>query len=233
VQQYIDCRIATQALIESTGNALGSLPVEERSCEILKMHTDPDYVDRRIDDLLESKHQHAVVTDIRKGKLGYTQTDAIGHYDLHPITRGCLHSIASYPQAISKLQDEVRNVADNKNLILDIRDTKPPEFQIDVYDTKRTLPPVYNWSETARGILDDSIRDLTVYIYLPDNADLRIGTDEIVEAVRKVGLWASLDSLQESSPNPKDIIILVMDAVFQDANSTMLLEIISRPQSYG
>ena len=233
VQQKEKCRIATQVLINRVKTSLDTLEGNCAHEEVLNMHLDPNYVDSKLDTLLEKTQGESVVANFRRGKLDHIQFEpSLSHYEFNPITRGCLHSIVSYPPAISKLQEQFRNELgpSAEKLLIDLRNSKPPEFRIFVYDQDRGLPPVYNWSDTARGILRDSINDLTLYFYYENsrkdmndilsNKAVGILNNMVVD----IAAWASDSLIEDNNPIGKDILILIINNLYQWIEKNKFIE---------
>lgn len=241
-------RIATQELVEAVKTALEKEPGQAKE-EIMKMHVDSGYVDSSLENLLVSRGLKPKITDIRRGNLDHNQALTLTRSFFDPIIRGFLHSISNHPPAIAELQEEIRTKINIPGLLVDVRDSKPPEFKVNINHDRKTYPPVYNYSETAHAILTDSIRDLTLYVYLPENppVDLKPHILEILESIREKGKWASNERMKESKPIGKDILLLIFKSlinssvtndVFQDIKNQLDLNSdervnLSHPWVYG
>jgi HD superfamily phosphohydrolase len=162
-------RIATQMLIEKIRLWLEDLSPVVRARTVLEMHTKmTDY------DLISILGQFAKGPDIHSildGEL-YRETLAFTFAKMHPSIRASLHLIINNPTSIASIQEKLRDDFQDKDLIVDIKEPKPPKFTTLVrFEESRhgkTIPAprnIFDRYYTAHGILIDSFNNLAVYIY--------------------------------------------------------------------
>ncbi|RLG12580.1 hypothetical protein DRN69_06615 [Candidatus Pacearchaeota archaeon] len=216
IQHNKNRRIAVQMFIELLASWLFQLSGSERAEQIKKMHIDPEYQDSKLMEELKFSGKEDIRRALFTGNLHYEEKNVFFYWNLDPVSKVCLHSIVSYPPAIIQLQRSLREQLKIPDLLLDIRISKPPDFKVYVLDQQTRFPPVYTWSKTAHGILCESIRDLTVYIYTKKETswkELKIET--FSEMCYKIGVQASTQFLKNTnSLLGTDLIVLGVSAVY-------------------
>jgi hypothetical protein len=104
---------------------------------------------------------------------------------MHPVVRASVHLLLNNPSYIAQLQQQLREDFEDKNLLLDVREPKPPKFTTLIRcedDGKGVGKPlgrnIFDRYYTAHGILIDSFNDLSVYV-CSENEDLRVSAKKL------------------------------------------------------
>lgn len=105
--------------------------------------------------------------------------------DLNPEERVRCHSILSNPPSISKIQKALREEFDDESLLVDFRTAKPPKFSVYVKVRDGFNLPLFHISETAKGILRDSISYLNIHFYTRKKPEPVIYSKKVKEEIRK------------------------------------------------
>lgn len=217
IQNCESRRIAVQMCIDAMNSWLGdNLHGSRRAAKIKQMHTDASYTDGKLLDEMGHSGRTDMVQALITGNLNYRQLSGFSWWNFDPITRICLHSLTFYPPAIIELQAELRNKV-SRQILLDIRQSRPPEFNVYMLDRSTAFPPAYSWSEITHGILCDSIRDLMVYIYSPIDPKNKpkITIETVQDLARKYGISASAKKYESAGVvMGTDMAILVIRAVY-------------------
>lgn len=163
-------RVATQMFVEKVRLWLEDLDPGQRAQIILQMHT--QMTDHDLISELVRYERGPSIGDILDGKL-YEQVLFFPFQKMHPAVKASTHIVRTSSPSIDETQQQLRRDFGDRDLILDIRESRPPKFETLVQAEEvrkgRSVPgprTVFDY-HTPLGILMDSLNDLAVYLYSP------------------------------------------------------------------
>lgn len=199
-------RIATQMFVEKIRVWLEDLADEERARAILDMHeslTDHDLITR-----LGACKKGPKMDDVLNGRL-YGSRLVFPLERMHPIVKASTHLVVNNPTRIAGMQEQLRDDFGDKQLLLDIREHRPPQFTTLIAyegerDGKKTTITgnIFDRYYAAHGILIDSFNDVAIYAYSPASDKARTRAPESKGVVKETETMPSfyferLDPAQE------------------------------------
>jgi len=220
-------RIATQILLQDIRMALEALQPIWRADKIEKMHT--KFSEYEVIGFLEKKECGENIKSIRYGEVTCLEDKdcCYSFWDFDPATRGSLYTILDYPPAVARLQDRLRSTLRRPKLLVDVRVVKSTKFSLELDEgQKKYRPSILGRSETASGILRDSIRNIHVHFYLPkkrrSSRKLQVTSTILDNLVEETGLWASEQRASVGRPIGIDLVLLTLEGLRNHAEKVPL-----------
>jgi len=223
-------RIASQIIINDIAEHLRTLSPDKRPALIEGLHL--HYRDSDLSTLFDTDNERAKRLDsIRRGQVNYdevflkrsdSEEKPLEFFDFRPPFRLCLHTLLSYPPGIARVQTVLREKFDCDQLIVDIRTAKPPRFSLNVDVRHGFRPTIFTVSETTRGLLRDSIRNLKVHFYVPIGVEPNLEMPVILDCIEATSHWCSNRFYEkDGSIFSHHLLLLIFHALHEHAKQEL------------
>jgi HD superfamily phosphohydrolase len=209
-------RIAVQIVVDAFATYLELLSPEEKAELITDMHYNfrdsdlADHISIAAADTKTSATQRVILErfdKVRRGQIDQydewpfprenSQDRPIDFNDFVPVSRLALQTMLTHPPSIIALQEVLRTKYTLPDLLLDIRIAKPPSFNLFVKKDEGFAATIFMASDTAKGLLRDSISNLKVHFYIQDGSQLDFNFNHLVKNINTEAINTTLTKFTE------------------------------------
>lgn len=231
VHQEAKARIAVQVVIKAFQVAMQTMSADAREQQLSDLHLkyrDSDFT--KLFDVAKKNSAKSIQTvdlwqqrfvKVTKGDVPYKEIYAtfaggenhsLDFEDFVPLQRLCLHTILSCPESIVYAENVLKQDLKDDQILLDIRTAKPPKFSIRVRKDRDKSWPLFAISETGKGILKDSIKNLRMFFYVPieGSRNYEILFSDIQKIVVDAAKWATAKEFARTKSTFAHHILLVV-----------------------